>query len=279
VVGMLSAPDTIRNLGGLARGMHLQRIGFDRRSLSRLVASGEIERVRPGVFAVPPIPSDVRLATLHGGALTCASVLRSLTIWTLPTDDGPHVWLGPGRHAHPHDGCTCTPHYFKGRPPLGAVDVVTALLHFRRCAGDEAFFAALESAREKRLVNRQSLARIRAALPSHARWLIDLSRPDSGSGLESILRLRMHILGIRLQCQVTIPGVGRVDFVVAGRLIIEADGRENHAGPDRRHKDLVRDAAASALGYETLHFDYAQIVHDWPTVQAAILAALRRCAL
>lgn len=75
-----------------------------------------------------------------------------------------------------------------------------------------------------------------------------------------------------------IDGVGRVDFVVDGRLIIEADGKENHDGPHERHKDRVRDAAASALGYETLRFDYAQLIHDWDTVQRSILAALQRTA-
>ncbi|GAA5150527.1 hypothetical protein GCM10025768_15620 [Microbacterium pseudoresistens] len=273
---MLSASDTIRRLGGLARGADLQRIGFDRAALSRLVASGQIERLRPGVFGVAPISPAVRAATMHGGALTCVSVLRAHGVWTLPADDGPHVWLGAGRHGHPHDGCSCTPHYYRGRPPLGTATIPTALLHLRRCAGDEAFFAALESTRAKRLLNRTAVARIRSALPANARWLVDLSRSDSGSGLESLLRLRMHVLGIRLDCQVPIAGVGRVDFVIEKRLIIEADGQENHAGPDKRHKDLVRDAAASALGYETLHFDYAQIVHDWPTVQRSILAALHR---
>lgn len=273
---MLSAPDTIRRLGGLARGTHLQRLGFDRRTLSRLVAGGEIERVRPGVFGVAPISPAVREATVHGGALTCASVLRARGIWTLPADDGPHVWLGAGRHGHPHDGCSCTPHYYRGRPPLGKVGISTALVHLRLCAGDEAFFAALESARQKRLLNRTQLAKIRSALPANARWLVDLSRADSGSGLESLLRLRLHALGIRLRCQVELPGIGRVDFVIGDRVIIEADGQENHATPEKHHKDFVRDAAASALGYETLHFDYAQIVHDWPTVQRSILAALRR---
>lgn len=38
----------------------------------------------------------------------------------------------------------------------------------------------------------------------------------------------------------------------------------------------VRDAAASVLGYETLRFDYAQIVHAWPTVEAAVIAAVAR---
>jgi len=42
--------------------------------------------------------------------------------------------------------------------------------------------------------------------------------------------------------------------------------------PCHGHKDLLRDARAAALGYETLRFDYALIIHDWPLVEAAILA-------
>lgn len=273
---MLSAPQTIKRLGGLARGTHLQKLGFTRRALSRAVQKGEIQRIRDGVFAVPPVDPDVRAATAHGGALTCASVLQALGIWVLDPTAVPHVWLGPDHHPHPHDGCVCLSHFYRGVPPLGRVDIVTALLHLRRCGGDEAFFAAFESAWQKRILSRAARSQIRASLPASARWLVDLARGDAESGLESLLRLRMHILGIRLDCQVRIDGVGRVDFVLAGRLILEADGRDNHDGASMRHKDLVRDAAASARGYETLHFDYAQIVHDWPTVQTAILGALRR---
>ena len=119
-------------------------------------------------------------------------------------------------------------------------------------------------------------SRLRSAIPASARWLIDLARGDADSGLESLLRLRLHLLGIDVDCQVLIGGVGRVDFVIGGRLILEVDGKANHDGGLMRHKDLSRDAAASVLGYETLRFDYAQIIHDWPSVQAAILAALRR---
>lgn len=61
-----------------------------------------------------------------------------------------------------------------------------------------------------------------------------------------------------------------------GRLILEADGKGNHEEPGLRHRDLVRDAAASALGYETLRFGYAQILHAWPTVEAAVVAAIIR---
>ncbi|WP_309104843.1 DUF559 domain-containing protein [Microbacterium sp.] len=170
----------------------------------------------------------------------------------------------------------CVSHYYGGRPPLGSATVETALLHLRRCGGDEAVFAAYESAWLLGLLSRDARTRIRAALPRTAQWLVDLARKDADSGLESILRLRLHLLGIRLDCQVLIAEVGRVDFVIAGRLILEADGDEHHGSSATRHRDRVRDAAASRLGYETLRFDYAQIVHDWPHVQAAVIGALHR---
>jgi hypothetical protein len=66
-----------------------------------------------------------------------------------------------------------------------------------------------------------------------------------------------------VQTQRTVVGVGRVDLLVGDRLLIEADGVDNHDGPSHRHKDLVRDANAAAWGLVTLRFDYALIVHDW----------------
>lgn len=272
---MLTPNDTISRLGGVARGSHLQRLDFSRQKLSDSVRDGSILRLRAGVFAVGPVPPDVREAAAHGGALTCASALRARGVWVLPTDTSPHVWLAPKQHPIAHPGCRCTTHYYAGTPPIHAVPIENALVHLLRCAGDEAFFAAFESAWKLRLLPAKSRARIRSALPRRARWLVDLARPDADSGLESLLRLRLHVLGIRLECQVTISGVGRVDFVLAGRLIIEADGKDNHSG-ERRHRDLMSDAAASRLGFETLRFDYAQIVHEWPIVQAAVLGALDR---
>ncbi|WP_197738239.1 endonuclease domain-containing protein [Agromyces terreus] len=88
------------------------------------------------------------------------------------------------------------------------------------------------------------------------------------------MRFRLRRLGIGVRCQVTIGGVGRVDFVIGDCLILEADGG-THDG-DGRHRDRVRDATAMALGFVTLRFDTAQILHDWPLVEAAVLAALDR---
>lgn len=273
---MLDPATTLTRLGGIARGEQLHRFGLTRSALARAVSSRTILRVRPGVFAAPGARRQLVDAAAHGGALTCGSALRLHRVWVLDKDAPPHVWVGRNGRVHPHPACACVSHYFNGEATFGVVGAETALVHLYRCGGDEAFFASFESAWRKGLLSRAARIRIRDALPSTARWLVDFARRDADSGLESLLRLRMHVLGVQLECQVRIAGVGKVDFVVAGRLIIEVDGKENHDGSPQRHKDLRRDAIASGLGFETLRFDYAQVLHNWPTVQAAILAALAR---
>lgn len=243
--------------------------------LSGAVRDGSVIRVRPGVFAVPSASPDLVSAAAHGGAVTCSSALRMHDVWALRRDEQLHVWVGTSGRVH-HIDCDCVTHYFEGRTLLGVAPLDDALVHVYQCCGEEVFFAALESALKKRKIGAGMRARLRERLPIAARWLVDFARRDADSGLESLLRLRLHLLGIRLDCQVEIPTVGRVDFVIDGMLILEADGMENHDGGSHRHKDLRRDAAASAIGYETLRFDYALIVHDWPVVEAAIIAAISR---
>lgn len=273
---MMDAAYLLARFGGVARGSELQKYGCSRTNVAAATDAGAIRRLRRGVFALPAADAGLVTAALHGGALTCAAGLRAHGVWVLPHPDGQvHVWMGRSGRPHEHEGCTCTTHYSPGSGALGLAPVVACLIHAYRCLDGEAFFAAYESAWNKRLIGAHDRARIRRELPRSAHWLLDLARPDAESGLESLIRLRMHLLGIRLDCQVLIPGVGRVDFVLEGRIILEADGRENHTHA-KRHADLGRDAAASALGYETLRFDYAIIVHDWPTVVAAILPAIGR---
>ncbi|MFK4762943.1 endonuclease domain-containing protein [Microbacterium sp. ZW T5_45] len=272
---MRSAAFVLAHHGSIARGSLLARYGLDRRMLCAEVETGSIVRVRQGVFALPTLDPDVRTAAEHGGALTCRRALRLHGLWVIDGDDTVHVWMGGHGRSH-HLSCDCIVHSNEGRAGLGLAPIEDALVHSYRCAGDEVFFTALESALAQRKLRRADLARIRRRIPPAGRRLIDLARTDADSGLESLLRLRLHLLGVSLECQVELPNVGRVDFVVGGRLILEADGRQNHESPSHMHRDRVRDAAASALGYETLRFDYAQIVHDWSSVAAAITAAIAR---
>lgn len=248
-------------MGGCVRSRWLTTRGVTRLQLTRAVEKGALVRVRHGVYATPDAEPDVVVAAVRG-------------VWVLEPEERLHVRVGRAGRVHPHDGCRCVTHHDGEAAAFGAVSLVDALVQGASCLGAEGFFVAFESAWRLGLLTRADRAEVRATLPARFRYLVDLARPDADSGLESLLRLRLSRLGITVESQVLIRGVGRVDFLVAGCLIIEVDGRVNHEGASLRHKDLVRDAEAAAIGYETLRFDYALVVFDWPRVERAVLARL-----
>lgn len=264
------------DLGGIARTAELAAGGVDGYTLQRAVRHGAVIRLREGVYATPEVPEPVRIAVRHGGALGCLSRAKSAGLWMLEEDDAVHVAMPRNGRRRAHDGCTCVVHWTPARALGGMSTLVDALAQLLACRGHEEFFVALESAMQKRLIRNDALVRLRARLPVNQRWLVDFARWDAESGLESLLRLRLRVHGIALASQVEIPGVGRVDFVLGDRLILEVDGKPNHVGASKRHKDLVRDAVAAAHGFDTLRFDYALVIHDWPLVEAAILAKIER---
>lgn len=265
-------------LGGVASAQELRAVGLTRRNIAAALAGGGLVRPRRGCYALATLPPATLAALAHGGALCCAAVLRLHGIWLLDPDEVVHVWLGPNARAHAHPRCTCRVHRDRAvHEPQSTngwqVSLVHALAQTLGCLGEEAFFAALESALRQSLLTRADRMALRTKVPRIHRWLVDFARHDADSGLESLIRLRLHRIGISVVTQVRIPGVGRVDFVIGDRLIIEADGT-THAGVDNRHRDLMRDAQAAALGFISLRFTYAQIVHDWDTVEVAIVGAL-----
>ena len=266
--------DEIERRGGIARASTLLQAGARKRDLLAAVEAGVIQRVREGVYCTPMTPSDVVVAACHGGELACVSALQHHGIWLLEAPAAPHVWLGAKGRRHQHKKCRCVDHHDKGSAAFGTVSVRRALVQAATCVSGECFFAAYESAWRQRLISSRDRHWIRARVPARVGLLMDFARNDADSGIESIFRLRLARCGVSVECQVAIDDVGRVDFRVR-KLLIEIDGRQNHEGQSLRHKDLVRDAAAAARGYETLRFDYAQIAHDWATVEEAVLARIR----
>lgn len=278
----MSPAAAVHRLGGVARTGDLVRSGVSRRRLAAAVHRGDLVKPRRGLYAAPGISPAAFEAMSHCGALACVSASREMGLWTL--DDGAHepvhTWVDP-RHRPVRvaidpdpDVPGCCVFHRDGAidaPLLHRVGLVHCLVQILSCRGEDAFFAALESALRQRLLPSEDMRRLRGAVPRASRWLLDLARSDADSGLESILRLRLHRRGISLASQVDIPGVGRVDFVLGDRLIIEADGK-THDGD--RHRDVIRDAVAMALGFVTLRFDSAAILHDWPLVESAIEAAI-----
>ncbi|MDZ8171803.1 endonuclease domain-containing protein [Microbacterium xanthum] len=257
----------------------LRAAGCTRRAVESRRRDGELVLLRRGVYADRDTCDLRRAAALHGGAIACVTAARHAGLWTLAPPDEVHVWLRGHGHRRVHDACTCVEHWddaLDERSAFAAPSIPRLLRQILACRGVEEFFVALESALHLRLITRSGVAWLRAHANDTAREAIDFARGDAESGLESVLRWRLRGAGVRIRAQVSIVSVGRVDFLLGDRLIVEVDGVENHDGPTLRHKDLVRDANAAAWGYTTLRFDYALVVHDWPAVEAAILAHLDR---
>lgn len=278
-MSFVRAEAALRALERPARTRELRRRGVSERELTRAVREGEIVRPRQGVYALPDTLPEVLHAAEHGGVIGCCAAGDALGLWVLSIPEQTHIWMG---HAGTErTNCKdCRLHWDEGLVHVGILPpVANVLLQIAECAGEETFFAALESALRQSLLSPGDVAWLWKHVPVALRWLLGFARADADSGLESLIRLRLHRIGIEVSTQVHIDGVGEVDFVVGDRVIVEADGRENHEREAQRAKDLYRDARAAALGYGSLRFTYAMIVHDWPVVEAAILGALRRsCA-
>jgi very-short-patch-repair endonuclease len=227
------------------------------------------------VYATVDACPAVVEAAEHGGTVACVTAARHLGLWVLG-EHGLHVWLNDGGHRRAAAADEPSVLHWDSGPTSGFAppSVPRILRQMLACCGIEAFFVALESARRQELIDRDGLRWLCAATNLLAREAVQLSRDDADSGLESLLRWRLRAYDLPVRTQVRIAGVGIVDILIGDRLIVEADGRDNHDGDGLRHKDLVRDATAAVWGYETLRFDYALIVHDWPLVEAAILAAV-----
>ena len=260
-----------------SRYAELAASGLSRRAITGQVARGELSQVRTGVYARPGACAEGLTAAHHGGALACISAARHRGLFVLEADHPVHVWLRPHGRSRPHDGCTCVPHWDSdSATAFGEPTIPQILRQILACRGVESFFVTLESALRQGMLTRAEIAWLRTRTNDAGRDAIAFARRDADSGVESLLRWRLRRHRIRLRSQVRIISVGVVDFLIGERLIVEVDGKGNHEGATERHRDLVRDANAAAWGYVTLRFDYAQVVHDWESVELAILAHLDR---
>ena len=103
----------------------------------------------------------------------------------------------------------------------------------------------------------------------------------SGSVLESLLRVLLHLHGVRApSTQVLVRArhggwIGRVDFAWCDvGLVVEADGFAFHADRRRYRDDRRRGNALVLAGWRLLRFSWEDVVHDPDQVVACVRAAL-----
>ncbi len=80
--------------------------------------------------------------------------------------------------------------------------------------------------------------------------------------------------GIGYDAQVYLPGIGRVDFLIEGFLIVEVDGFAFHSSREAMRRDLGRNNASTLRGFAVLRYMPEHIWFEPERVLAEIRAVL-----
>lgn len=281
---MASLRRHVRRLGGAAATRELVELGFGPRRLAAALRSGELVRIRRGWYAVPEIDSALRTAIHVGGRLACVSAAAHYG-WSTPEQHGVHVCVAEnaGRMRRRHAAATSDGtrsvevHWGSPRARGDRVRLVTdrfeTVMHLAECLEPEVAVAILDSFLHREPLPARELETWLRELPPHVLGRLPSRNALCESYLESIGRIRLERAGLTGEHQVEIPGVGRVDLVIDGRIVIEWDGG-THRTAEQQHEDCRRDALLATLGYRTLRFSYRLVMDEWYIVVAAVRAAL-----
>jgi very-short-patch-repair endonuclease len=245
--------------GSVARTSTLLRAGFKDRDVRNAVAGGELLRLRHGVVALPGAAPDLMGAVLGNGLLTCASAAGHRQLWLLHEPKAFHLLC---KHGGPRDAVVHRESLVpaKGLKPIASTTDV--LVHSLRCLPPMEAAVMVESAVRQGVT---TLGYLRERLPGNrngsARSVLDLVDGTADSAIEVVARILFRSEGIYTETQVELPGIGIVDFLLEGFLIVEIDGG-SHLEPRQVKKDRARNNASTLTGYAVLRYGYADVVYN-----------------
>ena len=259
----------------------LRSSGLTRSGLRAALREGLLVRARRDVYVSASENPAVVGSARVGGRIDCVSALRELGVFVL--DHAVlHIQIAPNgsRLRSPSDRRRpletrhgVMPHWRDTAAEEAAlmVPVVEAAVQSVLCQRPRAAIATLDSALNKGLILEVELGDIFAALPQRLQPLRSLVDGRAEAGSESLARLLLRAFGRRIELQKAIPGVGRVDLVIDGWLVVECDSKEFHEKWSTQQRDRDRDLALAALGYVCIR-PTAMLIFERPDV---LLRAVR----
>lgn len=281
----------------------LRMRGRSSREIRRAVEQRVMQEVRRGHLAAPDAPVQVVRAVRLGGVATATTASRALGIWTPPDPPpGSRVVRGtrppdrlhaavrrsasrlrdPDDASKPLVSSSAVVLHWTDEPDLEGTgrtriaSVRLMLKHAFLSQPPERALAVLDSALHLRYLRVDDLPALARALPERLEPVVMAADPRAESGIETIVRFRLVALGLHVEIIVGLRGIGSVDLLVEGVLIIECDGREFHDDDEAFERDRTRDLNAAVSRYRTIRASWYKVLFEWDLVEAAVFAALGR---
>jgi hypothetical protein len=259
--------DEIRQHGGV-----MSRSRLPRRQVERALALGRLVRLGRGLVGLPELADHVRVAASVGGVLSCASAAAAHDLPVLSRGSTTHVTVPRGRAGVGLRQGTVH------RRDVPSIDGVTTLARTAadcaRCLPELDAVVVVDAVLARGVARNEVLEELNGRGARAARAVVALADPGAGSSGETAGRLAIRRAGLTVETQVLIPGVGWVDLLVEGRLVVEIDGFAYHSDAKQFAADRRRDAALVGMGYLVLRFTWLDAVTRPEYVVAMVRAAL-----
>ncbi|MFT4213813.1 MAG: DUF559 domain-containing protein [Microbacterium sp.] len=264
------------------RRADLLSMGMRPKQITAAVRDGRLQRLRRDRY-LPAPTAGIDRAVRIGGRLACVSLLSLLGVFVFDSSRL-HVHLersmsrmrSPEDRRRPFSERDRNHVVLHWRPllssdhSLGTVSVADALAQAICCQDARSAVATVDSVLHLGILTDAEVRDVFAGLPERLRVILALSDSSAESGTETFMRLILRQLGLRFQTQVQIAGVGRVDFLVEGWLIIECDSKAHHEGWEKQRRDRRRDLAAARRGLVTLRPPAEDLLYDRQAVVDAV---------
>ena len=254
----------VRDCHGAVRRADLHPTRADRRRIDALIDGGDLELHRHGTLSLPGCSRLVLLARIHGGVIAGhhAAAYHQLP---LPSRLGPITIVIPhggrmsplGRERLRSRRGLALPDV-TAYPVLPLAETVANLLQWD--PDDELAVVAADAPLKQGTVTLPELiALLSPPRFDTGRRRLAMTSTRSRSPIETLARLRLRAAGLEVDEGVVIRGIGEVDLVVNGWLVIELDGFDYHSDMWSLEQDDARSRDVARLGLVLIRFTGRQV--------------------
>ncbi|MCQ2000522.1 endonuclease domain-containing protein [Arthrobacter zhaoxinii] len=242
---------------GVASYGTLTANGFPRWTIDQALRTGIVRRADRGTFALPQADARLVDAARSQASLTRISAADVLGWWLLTPPETVHVRC---------DAARTIPGTVIHRGQRSAHRLIAPPRQILR----DAFrclprLDALVMAESAVITNAVGLQALQKEFSGQQDWqvrtLLGTIRRTTASPLEVCARFHLLNAGLRVETEVALPGIGRVDLLVDGWLIIEIDGFAFHSSREHYRVDRRRWKASAAAGWITLRITAELVLH------------------